>query len=72
MIGKTVQNAGFREKDIVIMSIKRETTTISNPKSSREIQEDDSLLCFGKLENMKSLISQKRKGEKNKKETNGS
>jgi len=61
MIGKTIETGGFREKDIVIMSIKRELTTISNPKSSREVLENDSLLCFGKLENMKSLITQKRK-----------
>jgi len=60
MIGKTVESAGFREKDIVIMSIKRETGTISNPNPTREILIDDSLLCFGKLENMKRLISQKR------------
>lgn len=61
IVGKTVQEAGFREKDIVIMSIKRDTTTISNPKSTREVFVGDSLLCFGKLENMKSLIVQKRK-----------
>jgi ribosomal protein S6--L-glutamate ligase len=61
MIGKTVTDAGFREKDIVIMSIKRDNSTISNPKASRVILKDDTLLCFGKLENMKSLIVQKRK-----------
>lgn len=61
IVGKTVQNAGFREKDIVVMSIKRNKSTISNPKATREILEDDTLLCFGKLENMKSLIVQKRK-----------
>jgi len=60
IIGKTVQNAGFRDKDIVVMSIKRGTMTISNPKPTREVLEGDFLLCFGKLENMKSLIAQKR------------
>ena len=61
LVGKTVTDAGFREKDIVIMSIKRDSVTISNPKASREIFKDDTLLCFGKLEKMKSLIVQKRK-----------
>ena len=61
IIGKTVAEAGFREKDIVVMSIKRPRTTISNPRATREIEEGDTLLCFGKLENMKSLIVQKRK-----------
>ncbi|MCB9747627.1 MAG: 30S ribosomal protein S6--L-glutamate ligase [Candidatus Omnitrophica bacterium] len=67
LISKTIENAGFREKDIVIMSIKRGTKMISNPKSTREILEDDSLLCFGKLENMKSLVIQKRKNRKRRK-----
>lgn len=66
IVGKSVQNAGFREKDIVIMSITRGTTTISNPKSTREIMEGDTLLCFGKLENMKSLITQTRKRTRKK------
>ncbi len=61
IVGKTVQDAGFREKDIVVMSIKRRHITISNPKATREIFSGDTLLCFGKLENMKSLIVQKRK-----------
>jgi len=61
LTGKTVQNAGFRERDIVIMSIKRGSSTISNPKATRELLEGDALLCFGKVENMKSLIAQKRK-----------
>ena len=66
IVGKTVTDAGFREKDIVIMSIKRGSNTISNPMASREILVDDTLLCFGKLENMKSLIVQKRKRRRRK------
>ncbi len=61
IIGKTVKDAGFREKDIIVMSIMRGRTTISNPKATREIFEEDTLLCFGKLENMKSLIKKARK-----------
>ncbi|UCD34263.1 MAG: 30S ribosomal protein S6--L-glutamate ligase [Nitrospiraceae bacterium] len=61
IIGRSVRDAGFRERDIVIMSIKRGGTTISNPKATREVQEGDTLLCFGKLENMKSLVVKTRK-----------
>lgn len=61
LMGKKIQDAGFAEKDIIVMSIKRGTSMISNPFVSREIMEDDTLLCFGKLENMKNLISQNRK-----------
>lgn len=60
LIGKQLRDAGFRDKDVVVMSIKRGTVTISNPKSVRELVEEDTLLCFGKLENMKSLVSQHR------------
>ena len=61
IIGQTIQEAGFREKDIVILSIKRENLTISNPKATRPVLKGDVLLCFGKLDNMKSFIAKNRK-----------
>ena len=67
IIGKNIIEAGFREKDIVVMSIKRSRSTISNPKPTREILADDTLLCFGKLESMKSFIVQKRKRRRRRK-----
>ncbi len=60
IIGTQIKDAGFREKDIVIMSINRDSKMISNPKSTREILKGDTLLCFGKLENMKSFIQENR------------
>lgn len=60
IIGKPIKEAGFREKDIVIMSINRKNKLISNPKSTREILKGDTLLCFGKLETMKSFILENR------------
>lgn len=66
IIGKSIITAGFREKDIVVMSIKRKRATISNPKPTREILAGDTLLCFGKHENMKSFIVQKRKRRRRK------
>ena len=58
--GKPIKETGFREKDIVILSIVRGSLTISNPKSTREILVGDKLLCFGKYANMKSVIEQSR------------
>lgn len=66
IIGKAVRDAGFREKDIVVMSIKRNTLTISNPRPDRPLMEEDTLLCFGKLENMKSLVAQNRISKRRK------
>lgn len=62
LTGRSIKTSGFREKDIVVLSIKRERLTISNPKSSRELLEGDTLLCFGKLENMMSVIQENRRG----------
>lgn len=60
IIGTRIKDAGFRDKDIVIMSINRNNKLISNPKSTRELMEGDTLLCFGKLETMKSFILENR------------
>jgi ribosomal protein S6--L-glutamate ligase len=55
-IGQTIEQTGLREKDVVVLTLKRGDSVISNPKSSRELESDDSLLCYGKIENMKSMI----------------
>ncbi len=70
LAGKTVKDTGFREKDIVIMSIKRRHTTISNPKETREILQGDTLLCFGKMENMETLIVKARRRRRRSKGMN--
>ena len=71
VIGKTLKDAGFRDRDIVIMSIKRNNLTISNPRADRPILLNDVLLCWGKLENMKEFVSQHRKIGKKKAKGNG-
>lgn len=60
IIGQSLKDAGFRERDIVIMSIRRGHTIISNPSSKRQIEEHDTLLCFGKLSNMRSFVAEMR------------
>ncbi|MCF8069760.1 MAG: RimK family alpha-L-glutamate ligase [Desulfobacterales bacterium] len=58
-IGKTIQESGLREKDIIILTLKRDTTVIPNPRSQRQLEADDRLLCFGKLELMRDFIPAK-------------
>jgi ribosomal protein S6--L-glutamate ligase len=58
-IGQTIIDSGLSEKDINVLTLHREGKVIPNPKSSREIMAEDRLLCFGKLESMKSLIPSK-------------
>ncbi len=55
-VGKTIQETGLREQDVVVLTLRRGGSVISNPKGSRLLEADDSLLCYGKSENMKALI----------------
>lgn len=55
-VGQTLQHTGLREQDVVVLTLKRGDSVISNPKSSRQLEANDTLLCYGKVENMKSMI----------------
>lgn len=61
LVGQTIQDSGLREKDIIVLTLHREGSVIPNPKVTRDIRPNDRLLCFGKLESMKSLIPEKKK-----------
>ena len=58
-IGKTIRDSGLREKDIMVLTLHRGTIVIPNPKPQRELEAEDRLLCFGKLEFMRELIPAK-------------
>jgi len=60
-VGRTIQSSKLREKDINVLTLNRGTTVIPNPRSSRELEGDDRLLCFGKLESMRELIPERAK-----------
>ena len=55
-IGQTIEQTELRDKDVVVLTLKRGENVISNPKSSRELEANDTLLCYGKIETMKSMI----------------
>ena len=56
-VGKTVSESGLRDKDINALTMYRGTTVIPNPKSDRILEAGDRLLCFGKLESMRDLVT---------------
>ena len=71
-IGQTFTGSGLEEKDINVLTLHRGGKIIPNPKSSRIIEANDKMLCFGKLESMRHLIPlkvQKRRKPKMKKLT---
>lgn len=57
--GKTITETKLRDSDINVLTLYRGTTVIPNPKSERKLQADDRLLCFGKLDSMRSLLPPK-------------
>lgn len=61
LAGKTIEETGLREQDISVLTLTRSGTVIANPKSSRKIKVGDRLLCFGKLEVMKTYIPKRRR-----------
>lgn len=68
--GKTLQESQLREKDIVVLTLHRDNKVIPNPRSQRELIPGDRLLCFGKLELMRSMtpLKVRRKGRPKVKE----
>ncbi len=60
LAGKTLAQTGLRDRDVLVLSIIRQGLTIPNPKGSREILEGDTLVCFGKLMTLQTLVPPKR------------
>jgi len=58
-VGKEINQSGLRDKDINVLTLYRGTTVIPNPRSNRQLESGDRLLCFGKLELMRDLIPMK-------------
>jgi len=58
-IGKGIRESGLLDRDLNVLTLYRGTSVIPNPKSSRELESGDRLLCFGKLEAMRDLVPSK-------------
>ena len=58
-IGQSIAESGLRDRDLNVLTLYRGTSVIPNPRSSRELEAGDRLLCFGKLELMRDLIPAK-------------
>jgi ribosomal protein S6--L-glutamate ligase len=58
-VGKTLDQSGLRDRDINVLTLYRGTTVIPNPRSDRQLEPADRMLCFGKLDSMRGLIPEK-------------
>lgn len=61
LVGQTLGESGLRDRDISVLTLHRGTTVMPNPHSNRKLEDGDRLLCFGRLEEMRDLIPQRKK-----------
>ncbi len=64
---KAIDGSGLRQKDIIILTLRREGSVIPNPKGSRVLQAGDRLLCYGKLDSMRDMLPTRRRKKPRKK-----
>lgn len=61
MVNKTINETGLRDLDIVVLTLTRGDDVIPNPLGTRTLEAGDELLCFGKLDSMRDLVTEKRR-----------
>ncbi len=54
-IGKKLSSASLREKDILVLAIERNDSVIPAPKGSNVLKSGDTLICYGKLKNLRKI-----------------
>ncbi|MDH3222419.1 MAG: RimK family alpha-L-glutamate ligase [Gemmatimonadota bacterium] len=64
LVGMSIEESRLRDKDIVVLTLTRGTSVISNPKSSRILESQDRLLCYGRLDQMRDLVPARRGGRR--------
>jgi ribosomal protein S6--L-glutamate ligase len=58
-VGMTISETQLSEQDVNVLTLYRGHKIIPNPRASRVLEAEDKLLCFGKLESMRSMIPPK-------------
>ena len=61
LVGKSLGESGLRDRDISVLTLHHGTTVMPNPHSNRTLEDGDRLLCFGRLEEMRDLIPQRKR-----------
>jgi ribosomal protein S6--L-glutamate ligase len=56
LAGRTLAETHLRDREVVVLSIRRQGIAFPNPSSEQEILPGDVLLCYGKMLTLKSLI----------------
>jgi len=53
--GKTLSESKLRSNDILVLSVERDQENIINPVATTRLKPHDTLVCFGKLENIRAI-----------------
>ncbi|GAA4374380.1 RimK family alpha-L-glutamate ligase [Agromyces bauzanensis] len=61
LVGKTLGESGLWERDITVLTLHRGTNVIPNPRRGVVLEAEDRMLCFGKLEEMRSMVPERRR-----------
>ncbi|MGI9824638.1 RimK family alpha-L-glutamate ligase [Agromyces sp. Marseille-Q5079] len=61
LVGKPLRESGLADRDISVLTLHRGANVIPNPRGSVVLESGDRLLCFGRLEEMRSMIPERRK-----------
>lgn len=54
--GSTLSKSGFKERDLIVLSIERDEKVIHVPSARATIRVGDRIICYGKLDNLKGLV----------------
>ena len=60
-VGKPLGESGLSERDITVLTLHRGVLVIPNPRPRHVLEDGDRLLCWGKLEEMRSMIPERPK-----------
>ena len=61
IVGTTLGESGILERDITVLTLNRGTTVIPNPRHGQVLQAEDRLLCFGRMDEMRSMTPSRRR-----------
>lgn len=64
-LDKTLFESSFRQNDILIIAIERDTGVIPTPHASDRLLPNDTLICYGKLDNIAKISRTTHKPEEN-------
>nr|WP_242521887.1 RimK family alpha-L-glutamate ligase [Microbacterium esteraromaticum] len=60
-VGKELGELRLWDRDITVLTLHRGVSVIPNPREHQVLEAEDRLLCFGKLEEMRSMIPAKKR-----------